>query len=245
MAELKNMPPISISNLELIKWGEEWLGEKNSFNDNAKSKECFDRQQSVNFASFIDLAFGKALAEMLGLDPTNGLIRPTGNTLLPSQPDVVEVGPVRIVGGIRPQNFDAAYRPDGPRIVFDSKTLNDKESIGKNWQNMINDLGTEATTVHTRFPYAIVVFFVVLPKPALQAKQSQDLIRTLERLSTRKNVLDQHHLAEAIAMIVWDPETGEISKENPPAASHIRIEKVSKTIEDVYLDRYKGLPPHD
>lgn len=29
---------------------------------------------------------------------------------------------------------------------------------------MINDLGTEATTVHTRFPYAIVAFLVVVPK---------------------------------------------------------------------------------
>jgi len=46
------------------------------------------------------------------------------------------------------------YRPDGLRFAFDSKTLNDKKSIGKNWQNMINDLATEATTVHSRFPYA-------------------------------------------------------------------------------------------
>jgi len=30
------------------------------------------------------------------------------------------------------------YRPDGIRFAFDSKTLNDQESIAKNWQNMIS-----------------------------------------------------------------------------------------------------------
>ena len=53
---------------------------------------------------------------------------------------MVEVGPVRVIGGVRPQNFDVGYRPDAIRFAFDSKSLNDRESIGKNWQNMINDL---------------------------------------------------------------------------------------------------------
>lgn len=91
-----------------------------------------------------------------------------------------------VTGGIRPQNFDAAYRPDGPRVVFDSRTLNDFESVGKNWQNMVNDLATEAATVHRRFPYAIVAFIIIIPKPALGEKQKADIVRTLERLGTRK-----------------------------------------------------------
>jgi hypothetical protein len=236
------MPPIKIDTTKLKEWGEKWMSNINEENGQEKEESCFDRQQSVNFASFIDLAFGKAISKMLGgID----VVTPVGNSLLPSAPDIVEVGPVRIVGGVRPQNFDAAYRPDGTRIVFDSKTLNEEKSIGKNWQNMINDLGTEATTIHTRFPYSLVIFFVVLPKPALNIKQEKDLIRTLERLSTRKNVLDQHHLAEAISLIVWDPMSGEINKEVPPTDSQLRIENIPKIIENIYFDRYKGLPPHD
>lgn len=242
MAELQGMPQIEINQPELKKWGDRWLADQNDENGNSKETNSFDRQQSVNFASFIDIAFGTAISKMLG---NVEVIMPTGNALLPSKPDIVEVGPVRIVGGVRPQNFDAAYRPDGPRIVFDSKTLNEEKSIGKNWQNMINDLGTEATTVHTRFPYSLVVFFVVLPKPALNLKQEKDLIRTLERLSTRRSVLDQHHLAEAISMVVWNPETGTINDSVPPVASHLRIENIPKIVEEIYLDRYKGLPPHD
>jgi CO dehydrogenase/acetyl-CoA synthase delta subunit len=242
MAELIKMPQIQIDTIKLKKWGERWLSDKNDENEQEKPENCFDRQQSVNFASFIDLAFGEAISKMLG---NIDVVVPVGNSLLPSKSDIVEVGPVRIVGGVRPQNFDAAYRPDGPRIVFDSKTLNEEKSIGKNWQNMINDLGTEATTVHTRFPYSLVVFFVVLPKPALNSKQEKDLIRTLERLGTRKSVLDQPHLAEAISMVVWDPKTGTIDENIPNRTSNLRLESINKIIEAIYYDRYKGLPPHD
>jgi hypothetical protein len=242
MAELQPMPPISIDHIEMKKWGDRWLAVTNDITGEAKKGSSFDKQQSVNFASFIDLAFGKAVSAMLGGIP---VVTPRGNSLIPAQPDIVEVGPVKIVGGVRSQNFDAAYRPDGPRIVFDSKTLNDEKSIGKNWQNMINDLATEATTVHTRFPYSLVVFIVVLPKPALNPKQEQDIIRTLERLSTRKSVLDQHHLAEAISLVVWDPVTGLVDNTVPPASSGLHIASIPKKVEEIYLDRYKGLPPHD
>jgi hypothetical protein len=235
------MPALSISQDELKRWGKLWLGNKNPETGKDKEPFSFDRQQSVNFAFFIDMAFGQALATALGGIP---VIKPNGYSLLPAEEDCVEVGAVRVIGGVRPQNYDAAYRPDGPRVVFDSKTLNEEKSVGKNWQNMINDLATEATTIHTRFPYAIVSFIVVVPKPALGAKQEFDIIRTLERLGSRKDVLDQAHLAEVISFVVWDPETGKIDKNVPNPNSTIRIESFSDTLFPHYLNRYKGLPPH-
>jgi hypothetical protein len=169
----------------------------------------------------------------------------TSNELLPPIDNCVEIGPARIIGGIRPQNFDVAYRPDGPRIVYDSKTLNDAGSIPKNWQNMVNDLGTEATTVHTRFPYAIVAFIVAVPKPAIRTSQLSDLVRTLERLATREVVIDQAHLAEAISFVVWDPQTGKIDTDIPGNASPLHINNFMSKIHRCYGERYKGLPPHD
>jgi len=243
MAELADyMPPLNISTEELKKWGELWLGEANPETGKSKRPKRFDRHQSVNFASFIDAEFARVLAIMLGDIPVE---RANGYSLLPPIPDCVEVGPVRVIGGIRPQNFDAAYRPDGPRVVFDSKTLNDFQSVGKNWQNMVNDLATEAATVHTRFPYALVAFAVIIPKPALGSKQEADIIRTLERLGSRNDVLDQDHLAEAMSFIVWHPETGEIDPSIPSQNSNLRIETFSETLYPHYLNRYKGLPPHD
>ena len=243
MAILANsMPAINIPENELEMWGERWLSNTNQETGNAKNESAFDRQQSVNFASFIDRAFANALATMLGGIP---VVSPNRTTLLPPMADCVEVGAIRIIGGIRPQNFDAAYRPDGPRVVLDSKTLNDGDSVRKNWQNMINDLATEAATVHTRFPYAVVCFVVVIPKPALGNRQEADIIRTLERLGTRKDVLDQDHLAEAIALVVWVPETGNIDADIPPQSSNLRIEGFAETIYPRYMERYKGLPPHN
>jgi hypothetical protein len=206
-----------------------------------KKPDCFDRYSSVNFCQFIDEAFGKALANFLG---DIHVLPPNGDSLLPPEPDCVEVGSVRIVGGIRPQNYDAAYRPDGPRVVLDSKSLNDQKSIRKNWQNMINDLATEAATIHTRFPFAVVCFMVVLPRPALDKKQEFDIIRTLERLGSRSDVLGQHHLAEAIALVVWDPETGKLDQNVPGPDSNISLKTFSEKIAKCYVDRYKGLPPH-
>lgn len=236
------MPPIDISGQELKKWGALWRGMENPETGKAKGADCFDRQQSVNFASFIDKAFATSLAKMLGDIP---VVEAPHNKLIPPIANCVEVGPSRIIGGVRPQNFDVAYRPDGVRVAFDSKTLNDLKSVGKNWQNMINDLATEAATVHTRFPYALVAFMVVIPAPALGSKQKNDMVRTLERLSTRREVLNQTHLAEVISFIVWDPDTGKISSEIPSVDSTLRVEKFPEIFHPIYMNRYKGLPPHE
>jgi len=64
-------------------------------------------------------------------------------------------------------------------------------------------------------------------------------------LGARNDVLDQTHLAEALSLIVWNPETGEINPSIPAQDSNLRIEKFSDTLYPHYLNRYKGLPPHD
>ena len=232
MANLsESMPKIKISKTDLKDWGKKWL-----------VKNSFGKKQGMDFGKIFDKAVGGALATMLG---EVKCIVPTSTSILPSKPDCVEIGNARIVGGIRPQNFDVAYRPDGVRFAFDSKTLNDKKSIQKNWQNMINDLATEASTVHTRFPYAVVAFMVVVPKPALLEGQQRGLLRTLERMGTRRESSAETHLAEAISFVVWDPSTGEVSKEVPEADSRLHIQNFSDIVWKRYTERYKGLPPHD
>lgn len=224
MATLKQkMSPINIDRNKLTTWGSIWLGTKGS-ESKSKKTNCFDKKQGMDFSKeVLEPAVAKSLAEMLGniqiLPPTNN------KSLLPPAPDCIEIGNTRVIGGIKPQNFDLAYRPDGLRIAYDSKTLNDFKSVKKNWQNMINDLATEATTVHTRFPYAIVAFLVAIPKPALHKSQEFDIVRTLERLGTRKNVLNQNHLAEAISLLIWDPSAGRIDTSIPPSYSNLRVEK--------------------
>lgn len=243
MATLQPMPPVRISTTRLAQWGAIWLGTKGSGGASKRPKR-FDKKQGMDFGKVVlDPAVADSLKVMLGNVP---VVPPKNNrVLLPPSHDCVEIGDTRVIGGIRPQNFDLAYRPDGVRIAFDSKTLNDTKSVQKNWQNMINDLATEATTVHTRFPYGVVAFLVAIPKDALDISQEHDIIRTLERLARRSNVKNQDHLAECISLVIWSPQKGKIDKNVPSPNSILRIEKFSEILYPLYLERYKGLPPHD
>ena len=235
MALLQTMPKIVIPAAELLPFGQTWTA-------NGGSLSRTPPNSSSQLGNLFDAKVGDALATMLGNIP---VVVPKMTNLIPSTADCVEVGPCRIVGGIRPQNFDVGYRPDGVRFVYDSKTLNDEKSVQKNYQNMINDLGTEATTVHTRFPYAIVAFIVVVPSPCLQSPQKEALTDTLDRLSQRESPLDSSHKAEVISLVVWDPTTGRIDPNWPKSKSLLRIESFSAQVEKNYVGRYKGLPPHN
>jgi hypothetical protein len=130
MPALASMPPISIDEDTLAQFGSVWIQN----GGNLKRTPPFS---SSDLGRVFDSAVAQSLAVLLGGIP---VVTPNARALVPPQPDCVELGPVRIIGGVRPQNFDVGYRPDGVRFAFDSKTLNDRESIGKNWQNMVNDL---------------------------------------------------------------------------------------------------------
>lgn len=254
MAGLRSIPDIVFDAEVLKEWGAIWRQPKRTPTAAERKRpgcppligDCFDKKQGMDFGKVvIDPIVAEAIATMLG---GIEMISPwSADALLPPPEkfDCVEVGDTKVVGGVRAQNFDIAYRPDGIRIAYDSKTLNDAGSVKKNWNNMVNDLTAEATTVHTRFPYALVLFFIVIPKPALHSNQAADIIRTLERMNERRGVLEENHRAESISLVVWDPDTGEIVPDCPSDGSSLRLEKFAKRIEDIYLSRYKGLPPHE
>jgi len=233
MARLRPMPPIDIDLGELTAFGKQWA-----------VKQSLSRtppHSSSQLGYLFDRAVGASLSTMLGGIP---IIKPNARALVAAQTDCVEVGHVRIIGGVRAQNFDVGYRPDGVRFAFDSKTLNDTKSVGKNWQNMINDVATEATTVHSRFPYAVVGFMVIIPSQCISVSRRSTMIETMERLARRLGVEDPLYMAEAISFVLWNPEDGTISETIPRPESPLRIERFSSFVEAAYVSRYKGLPPH-
>lgn len=231
---MKPMPSVKVGQADLARFGRTWA---------AKGKRLLRTppQSSAELGFLLDEAVAKALATMLGGIP---IVSPNRNALIPAQADCVELGPVLIIGGVRPQRFDVGYRPDGVRFAFDSKTLNDTKSIKKNWQNMINDLATEASTVHSRFPHAVVAFMVILPSPCVMPAQQSAIIETLERLTGRFGVGDPAYMAEAVSLILWSPTNGTMDPDVPDPSSPLRIEDFSDHVEAVYANRYKGLPPH-
>ncbi len=231
MALLEEMPTIKVDPADLRAWAKKWL-----------VNQAFNKKEGMDFGEIFDKQVGSALAKMLGgID----VIAPKPKDLLPSEKDAVEVGPVRVIGGIRPQNYDVGYRPDGVRFVFDSKTLNDTKSVAKNFQNMVNDLGTEATTVHMRFPYAVVGFMVVIPSPCFTGGIRSRFTRMLDRLVGRASPVDAAHKAEAVSLVLWDPKKAKIDLDWPESKSQLRIERFSEQVQRHYYERYDGMPPHD
>lgn len=251
MAKLKRMPPLIFDAAKMKRWGKIWLGTEGSTDKKTgmptrKKERCFDKKQQMDFTKeIVDRSVAECLAKMLGGIPVKTPEK--AKSLLPPADcaDCVEIGDTTVVGGIRTQRFDIAYRPDGIRIAYDSKTLNGESSTGKNWNNMINDLASEATTVHTRFPYALALFIVVLPKPVLSERRATTLIRTLERMNLRLGETGEPNKAESIALVVWDPETGEIDDNVPRRDSSLRYEQFLVRVEEIYSARYDCMPPHE
>lgn len=233
MAILGSMPPVIVAAADLAPFGAQWTA-------NGGKLKRKQPNSSIQLGLVFDQALGRALAVMLGGIP----VVPAGNKLTPPRPDCVEVGPLKVVGGVRVQNYDVGYRPDGVRFVSDSKTLNDKLSVGKNSLNMINDLATEATTAHLRFPYAVVAFIVAIPEPCIAHDRQVVMTETLERMTGRMGVSEPVHQAEAISFVLWDPATGRVNPGIPAPESTLRLERLSEQVEAAYHSRYKGDPPH-
>jgi hypothetical protein len=232
------MPPLALGPSVLAPFGARW-----TTNGGALSRTS--PYSSNDLGGEVDKAVAASLATMLGGIPVVKASGAQKTMLYPPMPDCVETAPVTIVGGIRKQNYDVAYRPDGVRFAFDSKTLNDRKSVGKNWQNMVNDLATEAATIHTRFPMAVVAFLVLIPEPAL-GTQLDALSWRLDGLGGRADEHGPDHVAEAMCFAVWDPATGNVSTALPDPSAHpdLRLENFSKQVEEAYRLRYAGSPPH-
>lgn len=232
------MPPIALGPALFQPFGAQWIAN----GDDLKKQSPYS---SNDLGNEVDKAVATSLAAMLGGIPIHKASAAQKTMLYPPEPDCVETAPVTIVGGIRKQNYDVAYRPDGVRFAFDSKTLNNRKSVGKNWQNMVNDLATEAATIHTRFPMAVVAFLVAIPEPCLGA-QLDPISWRLDGLGGRADEHGPAHVAEAMCFTVWEPSTGAVSSTLPDPVRHpnLRLENFATQIEEAYRLRYAGSPPH-
>lgn len=243
MAVLSSMPRVRFDPAELQKFGAAWNTAGKRFD--AKKRKHVGYESAEALGHYVDLTVAKALAHMLGDLPIRDAPRAKKTLLYPPEPDCVETEPVSIIGGIRKQSYDVAYRPDGVRFAFDSKTLNEAKSVGKNWQNMVNDLATEAANIHTRFPTAVVAFIVLIPEPAV-GNALDSMTWRLDGLGGRADEHGPSHVAEAMCFALWDPQTGNISDDWPDADEHpdLRIENFSNLVELAYKTRFAGSPPH-
>jgi len=232
MPALQKMPEIHLDEEELKQLGLRW-------EPTSKSLPKADGEKA---GKLCDSNIAKAMAKMLGDIEIKSPL--SSKALIPPHEDCVELGSTTIIGGIRSQMFDICYRPDGVRIAYDNKSLNSKSSVGKNYRNMINDLGTEAATVHSRFPFAVVSFVVILPEPCLEEPHLTGLMSALVRLNNRSSENDHAHKAEVISLVLWDPTSGKINKNYPKKDTGLHLSSYSEKIYENYFLRYRGMAPH-
>ena len=87
------MPPVQIDQEELRRFGRRWQ-------ENGNKLKRTPPESSMQLTSVFDNAVGKALAEMVG---GIEIKQPNGKSLTPPDTNCVEVGPVRVIGGVRRQ----------------------------------------------------------------------------------------------------------------------------------------------
>lgn len=228
MTKLLKMPIVTVDQAELARFGEMWL------NNGGRLSRLLP-QSSTQLGRLFDAAVAASLSTMLGGIP---VVQQEPARMKEPTDDCVEIGAVSISGGITPQTFDVGYRPDGVRFAFDSKTLNDRDSVRKNWQNMITDLLAEATNVHSQYKSAIMAFMVIIPSPCFIEPQRSGILRRLERLAGRARVEDPDYMAEAISLVIWNPKDGQIEGDVPARESPLRLERFAQQVEAIYTSRY-------
>jgi hypothetical protein len=94
MAILAPMPQVNLPTNELLAFGAQWTA-----NDDRLSRT--PPYSSLQLGTLANTAVATALATMLGGIPIVAPI--SSNALLPPHADSVELGEIRVVGGVRPK----------------------------------------------------------------------------------------------------------------------------------------------
>ena len=95
-----------VSGCGALPFGAQWTANGGALSRSAPNS-------SLQLGNQIDSAVASALATMLGGVSVVKASQKKRTQLHPPDPDCVETAPVTVVGGIRKQNYDVVYRPDG------------------------------------------------------------------------------------------------------------------------------------
>ena len=178
----------------------------------------------------LSIALGKALlAELKGLLPTlEGY-----------------AGERTVAGALRTVQADVSefHELDGLRLAVEIKSVN--LAVGRAIWNRFGDIRTFAVNLHLKFPFAVIGGVLVIPKYEMKGgirRSTATLItRTIGRLvraGGRRNDAEAPHLLEGIAVVVYDPDTGEPDPAIPPKGSKLRWEEFVRQLAIAYDNRF-------
>ncbi len=104
-----------------------------------------------------------------------------------------------------------------------------------------------AVNLHLKFPFAVVGGLMTVPTyevtGANNRKPTHDLInRAIERFvraGDRRTEGAASHLLEAVGLVVFDPDSGEVSNELPPRESGLRYDDFLTELAAAYDSRFE------
>jgi hypothetical protein len=149
----------------------------------------------------------------------------------------------RYTGGWRSCSVDVHINTKelGLILAVDPKHLQSKESINKNWKNMLNDLVAFAGNIHSRFPMCVVGGVVGFEKSQTDAGMLDDMFSIVSKVAVRNAPTDQYALLEGFTIVVYDCNPRRLSPDIPPPTGNnslFRASNVFNHMVDLLVQRH-------
>jgi len=157
-------------------------------------------------------------------------------------------GEHEVSGALRRVNADVSeiHPLDGLRLAIELKPV--LLAVGRAIWNRFGDIRTFAVNLHLKFPFAVVGAVLAIPTweevPNPGSGVRRDVTGLMERLDGRlvrargrETEGDAPHLLEAVAVVVFDPDTGSIAP-NVPAAG-LRWDQFLQAVASAYQGRFE------
>lgn len=166
--------------------------------------------------------------------------------------DGAVAGERTVGGGLRSVKADVSEitETDGLRLAVEIKPVH--LAVGRAIWDRFGDIRTFAVNIHLKFPFAAVGGVLTAPTTERSRSGRDDdwkstthlIERALGRFiraGGRRTEGDAAHLIEAIAVVVFDRQTGLLEPDLPPSGSGLRWSEFVDTIHDTYSARF-GAP---
>ena len=146
----------------------------------------------------------------------------------------------RYTGGWRNVKVDVhiGTRELGLVLAIDPKHLRSRESIRKNWKNMLNDLVAFSANFHSRFPLCVVGGVLGFEKTQATQEMLSEIYSILSRVAIRKQASDQHDLMEAFGLAVYECDPPRLSPSIPPPRNPLRCKHAFDRMVELLIQRY-------
>ena len=197
------------------------------------------RDSRLTISPFCHGLLSGALGRALLLDLRNAI--PTLNA---------HAGERTVSGALRTVKADLSelHELDGLRLAIEIKPIN--LAVGRAIWNRFGDIRTFAVNLHLKFPFAVVGGILTVPTKerakdgtfSSTAHLIQRAVNRLMRAGGRRNEGEASHLLEAVAVVVYDPETGDIDANTPPPGSGLRWDEFVSLLAQAYDSRFGDGP---